>query len=339
MRRLHSRRRREWEARTEEHPIAVTTPPPPGRRSTVRAGRVIAVAGLVMLALAVGIWIPGVIGTVAAALLPWCGLALLALAVCALVRARRVLLVLIAPALVWMLAIAPSAPGLAAPGLAAVGADPTASFEIVSQNVRAHSGGAAASAAEIAASGADVIALTELDEGSLAAARDTLAADYPHTYAIGTVAVWSRFPILEAEALSLGLDWKRALRVVVAAPHADVAVYVMHAASVRPGVQEERDTMLTGIADAVAADQGDAIVVVGDFNAASADPALGAIRSQLDWVRPTDGSLGFTWPSTVPLTRIDHVFVRGLDVLASTTMRAGTSDHLATVTTLATTTR
>lgn len=287
-----------------------------------------------MLALAVGIWIPGVVGTVAAALLPWCGLALLALAVCALVQARRVLLVLIAPALVWMLAIAPSAPGLAA-----VGADPTASFEIVSQNVRAHSGGAAASAAEIAASGADVIALTELDEGSLAAARDTLAADYPHTYAIGTVAVWSRFPILEAEALSLGLDWKRALRVVVAARHADVAVYVMHAASVRPGVQEERDTMLTGIADAVAADPGDAIVVVGDFNAASADPALGAIRSQLDWVRPTDGSLGFTWPSAVPLTRIDHVFVRGLEVLASTTMRAGTSDHLATVTTLATTTR
>lgn len=293
----------------------------------------IAVAGLVMLILAVGVWIPGVVGTATAALLPWCGLALLALAVCALVFARRTLIVLIAPVLVWGLAIAPSAPGLAA----ATGSDTNASFAIVSQNVRAHSGGAAASAAGLAASGADVIALTEVDAASLAAARDALAADYPHAYAIGTVAVWSRFPIIEAEALSLGLDWKRALRVVVAAPQAEVAVYVMHAASVRPGVQQERDTMLTGIADAVADDPRDAVVVVGDFNAASADPALGAIRAQLDWVRPTDGSLGFTWPAGVPLTRIDHAFVRGLEVRGSTTMRAGTSDHLATVTTLATT--
>ena len=220
------------------------------------------------------------------------------------------------------------------PGFASGAPDGTSTVEIVSQNVRAHSGGAAESAADLAASGADVIALTELDADSLAAARDTLAADYPHSYAIGTVAVWSRLPIADAQALSLGLDWKRALRVVVSAPGADVAVYVMHAASVRPGVQDDRDAMLSGIADAVAADSAESIVVVGDFNAASADPALAAARSQLDWVRPTDGTLGFTWPATLPLARIDHVFVRGLAVLGSTTMRAGSSDHLATVTTL-----
>ena len=156
---------------------------------------------------------------------------------------------LLVPILVWVLAIAPSTPGFAS------GApDGTSTVEIVSQNVRAHSGGAAESAADLAASGADVIALTELDADSLAAARDTLAADYPHSYAIGTVAVWSRLPIADAQALSLGLDWKRALRVVVSAPGADVAVYVMHAASVRPGVQDDRDAMLSGIADAVAAD-------------------------------------------------------------------------------------
>jgi len=269
------------------------------------------------------------VGTAAAALLPWCGLALGVLSAIALIRARRVVLVLLVPILVWVLAIAPSTPGFAS------GApDGTSTVEIVSQNVRAHSGGAAESAADLAASGADVIALTELDADSLAAARDTLAADYPHSYAIGTVAVWSRLPIADAQALSLGLDWKRALRVVVSAPGADVAVYVMHAASVRPGVQDDRDAMLSGIADAVAADSAESIVVVGDFNAASADPALAAARSQLDWVRPTDGTLGFTWPATLPLARIDHVFVRGLAVLGSTTMRAGSSDHLATVTTL-----
>ncbi|MFJ4997470.1 endonuclease/exonuclease/phosphatase family protein [Microbacterium sp. NPDC088619] len=312
----------------EELTITATLNSPTRRRSSARAGRIIAVAGLVVLAMVVGVWIPGVVGTAAAALLPWWGLALGVLSVIALVRARRVVLVLLVPILVWVLAIAPSAPGFASGA-----ADQTSTVEIVSQNVRAHSGGAAESAADLAASGADIIALTELDADSLAAARDTLAADYPHSYAIGTVAVWSRLPIADAQALSLGLDWKRALRVVVNAPDADVAVYVMHAASVRPGVQDDRDAMLSGIADAVAADTAES-VVVGDFNAASADPALGAVRSQLDWVRPTDGTLGFTWPASLPLARIDHVFVRGATVLESTTVRAGSSDHLATLTTL-----
>lgn len=314
----------------EELTITATTNSPTRRRSNARAGRIIALAALVVLALIVGIWFPGVVGTAAAALLPWCGLALGVLSVIALIRARRVILVLLLPILVWVLAIASSAPGFAS---GVVGQ--TSTVEIASQNVRAHSGGAAESAADLAASGADVIALTELDADSLATARDVLAADYAHSYAIGTVAVWSRLPIGEAQALSLGLDWKRALRVVLMAGDADVALYVMHAVSVRPGVQGGRDAMLTGIADAVAADTSESIVVVGDFNAASADPALGAVRSQLEWVRPTDGTLGFTWPAALPLTRIDHVFVRGPAVLSSTTMRAGSSDHLATITRLA----
>ncbi|KQQ68861.1 endonuclease/exonuclease/phosphatase family protein [Microbacterium sp. Leaf320] len=310
--------------------IDVTTKPTARRRASPRAGRVIAVAGLALLVGIICTWVPGVVGTAAAAALPWFGLALAVLVVFALILARRVTLVLLAPVLVWTLAILPSAPGFAA------AAPPQSTpIEIVSQNVRAHSGGAAASAAELADMSADVIALTELDGDSLESARETLASAYPHSYAIGTVAVWSRYPIADAQPLTLGLDWKRALRVVVNAPDADVAVYVMHAASVRPGVQQERDTMLSGIADAVASDPAESIVVVGDFNAASADPALSAVRSQLDWVRPTDGTLGLTWPAALPLARIDHVFVRGLTVLESTTARVGNSDHLATVTTVA----
>jgi len=309
--------------------IDVTTQPTTRRRASPRAGRIIAVAGLALLVGIVSTWIPGVVGTAAAAALPWLGLALVLLVALALVLARRVTLVLLAPVLVWTLAMLPSAPGLGA-------ASPPQStpIEIVSQNVRAHSGGAAASAAELADRSADVIALTELDGDSLEAARETLASSYPYSYAIGTVAVWSRYPIADAQPLTLGLDWKRALRVVVETPDADIAVYVMHAASVRPGVQQERDTMLSGIAAAVSSDPAESIVVVGDFNAASADPALSAVRSQLDWVRPTDGTLGLTWPAALPLARIDHVFVRGLTVLESTTARFGNSDHLATVTTL-----
>lgn len=310
--------------------IDVARKPTTHRRSSARAGRVIAIAAVLLLVLVACVWGPGFVGTAAAAVLPWCGLALAVLVVIALLKARRVTLILLAPVLVWVLAILPSAPGLAV-------AAPSEStpIEVVSQNVRAHSGGAAASASELADMSADVIALTELDADSLQAARETLAADYPHSYAIGTVAVWSRYPLADAQALTLGLDWKRALRVVVNAPDADIAVYVMHAASVRPGMQKERDTMLAGIADAVAHDPAESVVVVGDFNAASADPALGALRSQLDWVRPTDGSLGLTWPAAFPLVRIDHVFVRGLTVVDSSTARVGNSDHLATVTTIA----
>lgn len=314
---------------TQPRSSAMRTPRPPSRRSRARSGRIIAIIGVVLLITVICTRVPGLVGTAAAAALPWCGLALAIVSVFALFLARRVLVLLLVPIVVWGLAMLPCAPGFGAP----MTPDATP-VEIVSQNVRAHSGGAAASARELAATGADVIALTELDGDSLTAARETLAAEYPHSYAIGTVGVWSRHPIENAEPLTLGLDWKRALRVVVQTPDADVAVYVMHAASVRPGHQQDRDTMLTGIADAVATDSAESVVVVGDFNAASADPALSAIRSQLDWVRPTDGTLGMTWPAALPLTRIDHVFARGVDVLSSTTMRAGNSDHLATVTTV-----
>lgn len=286
-------------------------------------------ASIVLLVAVVCSWVPGVVGTAAAAALPWLGLGLLGMLVSALFLARRVLVVVLVPTLLWMLAMVPSLPGLAVGGSAE-----ESTIVVASQNVRAQSGDAAASAAELAASGADLIALIELDGDSLASANETLSGDYPHSSAVGTVAIWSRYPIVATEPLSLGLGWKRALRVEVQTQNASVAVYVLHAASVRPGRQHDRDAMLSGLAEAVAADPGASLVVVGDFNATPADPALAAIRAQADWVRPTDGTLGFTWPSAFPFARIDQVFVRGLTVLSSTTMRAGESDHLATVTTI-----
>lgn len=298
------------------------------QRKTRRARRVALSAALLLIAVLCS-GIPGVIGTAAAAVLPWLGLGLLAVMVAAAFIARRVLVLTLIPVLVWVLAMAPSLPGLPVAG--PEGASP---LIVASQNVRAQSGGAAASATHLADNGADVIALTELDGESLSAARDALATDYPYASAVGTVAIWSRYPITHAEPLYLGLGWKRALRVEVQTPTAPLAVYVLHAASVRPGHQQDRDTMLAGLADAVAADPAAAMIAVGDFNATSADPALSAIRAQADWVRPTDGTLGFTWPAAFPLARIDQVFVRGLSVLSSTTVRAGNSDHLATVTSI-----
>lgn len=300
------------------------------RRTTVRHARRLAVASAVLLLAVICGFLPGVVGTAGAAVLPWLGVGLLAVLLAAIVWARRVIVLTLIPVLVWVVAMAPAFPGL--PGTAET--EGPAAVTVASQTVRAQSGGAAASAAELAAEGADIIALTELDGESLAAARDVLAADYPRSYAVGTVAIWSTYPIADTEPLFLGLGWKRALRVEVQTPTASVAVYVLHAASVRPGRQHDRDTMLSGLADAIAADTADALIAVGDFNSTSTDPALAAVRGRADWVRPTDGSLGLTWPAGFPLARIDHVFVRGLDVLSSTTVRAGKSDHLATVTSI-----
>lgn len=294
------------------------------RTATIHARR-IAVASVVLAAVVALGWVPGFVGTAVAAVLPWLGIVVLVLLVTTLFLARRALILVLVPALLWVLAIAPALPGF--PGMTA-----DSDLVVVSQNVRAQSGGAAASATALASTGADVIALVELDGDSLAAAQDVLAAEYPHTYAVGTVAVWSRYPLTDVEPLTLGLGWKRALRVEVQAPTAPVAVYVLHAASVRPGHQQDRDTMLSGLAAQVAADPADALIAVGDFNAPSTDPSLSALRSEADWVRPTDGTLGLTWPAGVPMVRIDQVFVRGLDVVTSTTMHAGNSDHLATAT-------
>jgi vancomycin resistance protein VanJ len=269
--------------------------------------------------------VPGAIGTAGAALLPWLGIVALGLVALSLALARRTLFLVLVPLVVWAIAIAPSLPTPQT-------APSAASLTIVSQNVRAHSGGAGASAQELAETGADVIALVELDGDSLVAASEALAERYPHSYAVGTVGVWSRYPLVTAEPLTLGLDWKRALRVTVDGPESEVAVYVLHAASVRPGHQDGRDTMLAGLARTVTADTADSLVVVGDFNAASTDPAMNALRTGMDWVRPTDGSLGLTWPAAFPLARIDQVFARGVTVLSSTTVHAGSSDHLATKT-------
>ncbi|WP_136043397.1 MULTISPECIES: endonuclease/exonuclease/phosphatase family protein [unclassified Microbacterium] len=299
---------------------------PLARRTTTRRARRLAIAGIIVLVLVACGWIPGVIGTAVAAVLPWLGLVILALVVTAFFLARRVIVLLLVPALLWILAMVPALPALPAP------ADAEEELTIASQNVRAHSGSAAASATELARSEADVIALTELDGDSLSAASEVLADAYPHSYTVGTVALWSRYPLTSAEPLTLGLSWKRALRVEVQSPAGPVAVYVLHAASVRPGQQQDRDTMLHGIAEQVASDEATALVVVGDFNAPSTDPALAALRAEADWARPTDGTLGFTWPAAFPLVRIDQVFVRGVDVVTSGTLRTGNSDHLATMT-------
>ncbi|MGO1925229.1 MAG: endonuclease/exonuclease/phosphatase family protein [Brachybacterium tyrofermentans] len=296
-------------------------------RRPVRRERVVVVLAVVLVALIVCGWIPGVAGTIGAVLLPWLAIPLVLCLILAVWSARRSIVVLLVPTLLWAAAMVPAMPGV---GSDAQG-DP---MVVVAQNVRAESGTAADSARAAVDEGAGVIALTELDADSRAAAQSVLDADYPYRYEVGTEGIWSRYPLGAGEPLSLGLGWKRAARVTVQAPAGDVSLYLVHAASVRLGKQEGRDEMLSQVADVIAADRSERVLVVGDFNAASTDPALRPLRAAADWVRPTGISPGFTWPASAPVARIDHVFTRGLDVASSTSFRAGSSDHLATRTVL-----
>ncbi|MCD2498189.1 endonuclease/exonuclease/phosphatase family protein [Microbacterium nymphoidis] len=296
--------------------------PQPTGRAPIRAGLVAALMVLLLVVIA-GVAVPGLAGTLSAVTLPWLWLPAALVVVGGFCWWRRRWIALI-PAVVWTIATASSLtwfPVGAAEGDGVIVA--------ASQNVEAGSGTAAQSAAALVDRSADVIALTELDAQSRDDAIEALAQSHPYRYVVGTVGLWSTSPIIDAEALDLGLGWHRALRAEIESPAGPISVYVVHAASFRPGAQGERDAMLSALGDLIAQDDHDRILALGDFNAAGADPVLASIRSRLTEPRQASFGFGFTWPANLPSTRIDHIFQRGFDAGGAETLRAGASDHLA----------
>ncbi|UGS25113.1 endonuclease/exonuclease/phosphatase family protein [Microbacterium resistens] len=311
---------------TQTLPAAVHAPPPPPRARPVRRGRALAAASVLLAVWVLLGMLPGQVGALVAATLPWVGAAIAVAVVLTALLARRAVLVPLAAGVVWSLAMIPALPALPGSG--------TGALTVASQNVQANSGGVAASARTLMDTGAQIVTLTELDGESGAVADELLGQRFAYSYRIGTVGVWSAYPLVDTEPLDLGLGWNRALRVVADTPAGPLSVYLIHAASLRPGEQHARDTMLSALSDEIAADDADRVLAVGDFNATPTDPALGPLRASADWVRPTEAGLGLTWPAAFPLARIDQVFERGLSVVSSTVVRAGASDHLATLTTV-----
>jgi vancomycin resistance protein VanJ len=146
--------------------------------------------------------------------------------------------------------------------------------------------------------------------------------------------MWSKFPIVNAQPWDLGLGWQRALAADIDTPSGPVSIYVIHAGSARPGDHANRDTMLTNLAGVLPNDENDRVIAVGDFNAASNDRSFEAITRELTEPNQTDGMFGFTWPVGFPAARLDHFLQRGMTVTANTVLPAGSSDHLAILTTL-----
>ncbi|MFB2586001.1 endonuclease/exonuclease/phosphatase family protein [Herbiconiux liukaitaii] len=308
----------------------------PRRRRPPRTGFAVVVCVLALvLALVLGlhVLVPELFGLalVVESMLPWFGFAIPVLLIAALIsRSRGAVLATLVPTVVWAVMFVPALLPLSwsAPAVA------TDTLMVASQNVEADSGTAGESARILAATGAQVIALQEMDDAGREEVAAILGDTYPYTYGIGTVGVWSSYPIENAQALDLGLGWQRGIAADLATPTGLVSIYVVHAASARPGEHAARDEMLANLADYPPRDENERLLLMGDFNAASTDRSMAGLFDSLDEANQSAGGLGFTWPAAFPVTRLDHVLQRGMEVTSNTTLRVGDSDHLAVLTTL-----
>lgn len=252
--------------------------------------------------------------------LPWLGVALIALGAAALVRLSLVAGLAVAAAMaVWWSVFG----GALLPSMSAG----TPRFTVVSENLRAQNAQAGDIARGLAGRSPDLIVLQELDASNLRAVDAVLDAPYPHHYVVGTVGLWSRYPLSEAAKVDVAPGWSRALSVDVATPGESTRVYVVHLASVRPLQYELRDSMLDELATAVSSDPSEHLLVVGDLNTASTDRTLAPLQDELTEATDSDLGLGFTWPAAFPVARLDHALVRGLTTADSSVLPANGSDH------------
>jgi vancomycin resistance protein VanJ len=183
----------------------------------------------------------------------------------------------------------------------------------------------------------DLVALEEITPDAAPAYAAAFPTAYAHHTIQGTVALWSRYPLTEAAPLDirpadLGTDWNRGLRAVARTPHGDIAVYVAHLSSVRPGLTgldtTRRDDSAAKLGAAIAAERHERVILLGDLNATVADRGLNPVTTHLS----TDGSdFAFTFPSVLPIARIDHVLARSLTVTAVRTLPPTASDHIPVV--------
>lgn len=297
----------------------------PWRRGLVLA----ALALLLALVLAGHARIPnsvGSLGSLGETFLPWLGLALPVLLVAGLVRrSATALIALLLPSVVWLNLF-----GGLVTDKSATGGDLT----VATHNVNADNPDPAATARDVAASGADVVALEELSPGAVPAFREALATTYPHHAVEGTVGLWSKYPLSATAPVDIKLGWTRALRSTVATPSGPLAVYVAHLPSVRVKVDAgftagQRDNSAEALGLAIRGEELDRVVLLGDLNGTMNDRALSPVTSQMRSTQGAAGNgFGFSWPASFPMARIDQIMVQGVEPVSSWTLPRTASDHL-----------
>ncbi|WP_103500966.1 MULTISPECIES: endonuclease/exonuclease/phosphatase family protein [unclassified Streptomyces] len=300
--------------------------------STGRWRRGLILAGIALTAAAAMLLhskVPNAIGNFGSLLqtfLPWLGLVIPVVVGCALLRRSvSALAAVLVTALVWLNLFG---------GLLVDKTGDGGSLMVVSHNVDAENSDPEATARNLAGSGADLLALQEIPEGQEEVYDGQLAQEFPYHSVQGTVGLWSRYPMSRTQDIDIGMGWPRAMRSTVATPQGEVAAYVAHLPSVRVEFRSgftagKRDRAADTLAEAIAADSQDRVVLLGDLNGTMNDRALAPLTSQLRSTQGAAGAgFGFSFPAGFPVTRIDQILVRGLEPVSSWTLPATGSDHL-----------
>ncbi|GGW39826.1 teicoplanin resistance protein VanJ [Streptomyces lucensis JCM 4490] len=295
-----------------------------------RRGIVLAVLALLLaLVMLVHSRIPnrvGNLGSLTETFLPWMGLAIPVLLLLGLVRkSATALIALLLPTVMWLNLFG----GLLSDKSAGGG-----DFTVATHNVNADNPDPATTATDVAASGADVLALEELPASAAPVYEKALAPAYKYHAVVGTVGLWSKYPMTDVRAVDIKLGWKRAMRATVATPKGPLAVYVAHLPSVRVKMQagftaRQRDKSADALGEAIADETVRRVVLLGDLNGTMNDRALNAVTSQMRSTQGAAGSgFGFSWPASFPMARIDQIMVKGVEPERSWTLPRTNSDHL-----------
>ncbi|SDN67149.1 vancomycin resistance protein VanJ [Actinacidiphila guanduensis] len=299
-------------------------------RGMWRRGIVTAVAALVLTGLFVfHADLPNRVGNLGSLLetfLPWLGLAIpVLLAVALLRRSVTALIALVLPATVWLNLFG---------GLVTEKSSPGGDLTVLTHNVNAENPDPDGTARDVVKAGADIVALEELAAGEVSRYSGDLAAAYPYHSVQGTVGLWSRYPMTDVRPVDIKMGWTRAMRASVRTPHGEVAVYVAHLPSVRVKFDAgftagQRDSAADALGEAIAAEPLHDVVLLGDLNGTMNDRALASVTSQMRSTQGAAGNgMGFSWPASFPMARIDQIMVKGIEPKSSWTLPRTGSDHL-----------
>jgi vancomycin resistance protein VanJ len=218
-------------------------------------------------------------------------------------------------------------------GLLSDKSHPGGDLTVASHNVGADNPDPVGTARDLAASGADVLALQELTEQARGTYEKELSTAYPYHTVQGTVGLWSKLPLSDTQPVDVRMGSTRALRTSVATDHGPLAVYVAHLGSVRVNPRAglstgQRDAGAQALGNAIAADRHERVMLLGDLNGTMDDRAFAGITSQLRSVQDVAGDgFGFSWPAPFPVARIDQILVRGVEPESSWVLPATGSDH------------
>lgn len=268
----------------------------------------------------------GNLGSLGETFLPWFAVFLPVILVIGVVRrSATALIALLLPTVVWLDLFG---------GLVSDKSGGGGELTVATHNVNADNPDPAGTVRQVAASGADVLALQELPTGQVAAYEKALAGKYKYHSVQGTVGLWSKYPMTDTSPVDIGMGWIRAMRSTVRTPQGTVAVYVAHMPSVRVKLNagftaNQRDGSAVALGAAIDRDEVGKVVLLGDLNGTMNDRSLNSVTSQM---RSTQGAagdgFGFTWPAAFPMARIDQIMVKDVEPVSSWTLGRTDSDHL-----------